>query len=110
MDFRSGIRNFTIQQQEGIVNGRAQGRTLLELGKKINIPESEISKFWKRWVDQEGVTKVPKLGRPRSTSRLFNKNVLRLSRVNTRLTAVDIALELCDPPNPLFVLSGVVFK
>ncbi|GBM10292.1 hypothetical protein AVEN_50010-1 [Araneus ventricosus] len=110
MGFRHGIRNFTIQQQEAIVNGRAQGRTLLELGKQFNIYESGISKFLKRLVDQGGVPKVPKSGRPRSTSRLFDRNVLRLSRANPRLTAVDIAREHFDPQNPLFVLSGVGFK
>ncbi|GBM19085.1 hypothetical protein AVEN_236911-1 [Araneus ventricosus] len=114
MDFRRGIGNLTIQQQEAIVNGRAQVRTLLELGKQFNISESGISKFLKRWIDQGGVPKVPKSGRPRSTSHLFDRNVLRLSRGNTCLTAVDIARELCGPPpqtqNPLFVLSGVGFK
>ncbi|GBO06025.1 hypothetical protein AVEN_210542-1 [Araneus ventricosus] len=54
MGFRRGIRNLTIQQQKAIVNGRAQGRTLLELGKQFNISESGISKFLKRWVDQGG--------------------------------------------------------
>ncbi|GBM12713.1 Transposable element Tcb1 transposase [Araneus ventricosus] len=100
MGFRRGIRNLTIQQQEAIVNGRAQGRALFELGKQFNTSESGISKFLKRWVDQGGVPKVPKSRRPRSTSRLFDRNVLRLSCVNPRLTAVDIARELCDPPNP----------
>ncbi|GBN14970.1 hypothetical protein AVEN_210890-1 [Araneus ventricosus] len=97
MGFRSGIRNVTIQKQGAIVNGRDQGRTLLELGKQFNISESGISKFLKRWVDQGGVPKVPKSGCHRSTSRLFDRNVLRLSRVNPLLTAVDITRELCDP-------------
>ncbi|GBN48347.1 hypothetical protein AVEN_259018-1 [Araneus ventricosus] len=69
MGFRPGIRNLTIQQQEAIVTGRAQGRTFLELGKQFNISENVISKFLKRWVDQGEVRKVPKSGRPRSTSR-----------------------------------------
>ncbi|GBO11047.1 Transposable element Tc1 transposase [Araneus ventricosus] len=43
---------------------------------------------------------VPKSGRPRSTSRLSYRNVLRLSGVNHHLKAVDIALKLCDPQNP----------
>ncbi|GBM93737.1 hypothetical protein AVEN_163471-1 [Araneus ventricosus] len=110
MDFRRGISNLTIQRQEAIVNGCAQGRTLLELGKQFNISESGISKLLQIWIDQGGVPKVPKSGRPRSTSRFFDRNVLRLSRVNPRLTAVDIARELCDPQNPLFVLSVVGFK
>ncbi|GBM69563.1 hypothetical protein AVEN_219195-1 [Araneus ventricosus] len=69
MDFLHGIRNLTIQQQKAIVNGRAQGRTFLELGKQFNISESGISKFLRRWIDQEGVRKAPKSRRPRSTSR-----------------------------------------
>ncbi|GBM80411.1 Transposable element Tcb1 transposase [Araneus ventricosus] len=100
MGFRPGIRNLTIQQQEAIVNECAEGWTLLELGKQFNISESGISKFLKRWPDKGGVPEVPKSGRPRSTSHLFDRNVLRLSRVNTRLTAVDIARELCDLQNP----------
>ncbi|GBN48395.1 hypothetical protein AVEN_146578-1 [Araneus ventricosus] len=100
MGFRRGLRNLTIQQQKAIVNGLAQGWTLLEFGKQFNISENGISKFWKRWIDQGGVPKVVKSGRPRSTSHLFDRNVLRLSRVNPRLTAVDIARELCDPQNP----------
>ncbi|GBN78847.1 hypothetical protein AVEN_200165-1 [Araneus ventricosus] len=110
MGFRLGIRNLTIQQQEAIVNGHAHGRTLLELGKQFNISESGISKFLKRWVDQGRMPKVHKFGRLRSSSRLFDRSVLRLSRVNPHLTAVDIASELCDPQSPLFVLSGVGFK
>ncbi|GBN41455.1 hypothetical protein AVEN_175232-1 [Araneus ventricosus] len=97
MGFRRCIRNLTIQKQESIVNGRTQGRTLLELGKQFNISESGISKFLKRWVDQGGVPKVPKSGRPRYTSRLFDRNVLHLSRVNPRLTAVDTARERLTP-------------
>ncbi|GBO04398.1 hypothetical protein AVEN_96342-1 [Araneus ventricosus] len=100
MGFRRDIGNLTIQKQEVIVNGRSQGRTPLELGKQFNISDSGISKFLKRWIDQGGVPKFRKSGRPRSTSRLFGRNVLRLSRVNTCLTAVDIARERCDPPNP----------
>ncbi|GBM13329.1 hypothetical protein AVEN_226307-1 [Araneus ventricosus] len=96
MSFRRGFC-LTIQQQEAIVNGRAEGRTLLELGKQFNISESGISKFFKRWVDQGGVPKVPKSERPRSTSCLFDRSVLRLLHVNPLLTAVDIALELCYP-------------
>ncbi|GBN17815.1 hypothetical protein AVEN_177474-1 [Araneus ventricosus] len=48
---------------EAIVNGRAQGRTLHELGKQFNISESGMLKFLKIWVDKEGVPKVPKSGR-----------------------------------------------
>ncbi|GBM38753.1 hypothetical protein AVEN_266710-1, partial [Araneus ventricosus] len=92
-----------------IVNGRAQGQTILGLRKQSNISESGISKFLQVWVDQGGVPKVPKPGSPHSTSRLFDRNALRQS-ANPRLTAVDIARELCDPQNPLFVLSGVGFK
>ncbi|GBM41901.1 hypothetical protein AVEN_13620-1 [Araneus ventricosus] len=95
MGFRHGIRNLTIQQQEAIVNGRAQGRTSLELGTQFNISENGISKFLKRWVDQGGVRKVP------SPDALVLRLVFRherlcLSRVKT---AVDIAREICDPPN-----------
>ncbi|GBM93434.1 Transposable element Tc1 transposase [Araneus ventricosus] len=79
---------------------RAQGQTLLELGKQFNISESGIYKFLKRWIDQGGVPKVPKSETPRYTSRIFDRNVLRLSRVNPHLMAVDIARKLCDPPNP----------
>ncbi|GBO00317.1 hypothetical protein AVEN_105571-1 [Araneus ventricosus] len=75
MGFRRGIANLTIQQQEAIINGRAQGRTLLELGRQFNISKCGASKFLKRWIDQGGVPKVPKSGRPRSTSRLFDRNV-----------------------------------
>ncbi|GBM74234.1 Transposable element Tcb1 transposase [Araneus ventricosus] len=67
---------------------------------QFNITESRVSKFLKRWVDQGGVPKVPKSARPRSTSRLIDRNILRPSRVNPLLTAVDIPRELCDPPKP----------
>ncbi|GBN22280.1 hypothetical protein AVEN_108547-1 [Araneus ventricosus] len=101
MGFRHGVRNLTIQQQETIVIGRARGQTLFELEKQFNISESGISKFLKRWTDQGGVPKVPKSGSPRSTSRLFDRSILRLSRVNPSLTAVNIESEHCDPnPKP----------
>ncbi|GBL88511.1 hypothetical protein AVEN_159097-1 [Araneus ventricosus] len=99
MGFRRDIRNLTIQQQEAIVNGRAQSRTLLVLGKQFNISESGISKFLKKWVDQVGVPRVPKSGGPHSTSHPLDRNVLRLTCVNPHLTAVDIAREFCDPQN-----------
>ncbi|GBO27666.1 Transposable element Tcb1 transposase [Araneus ventricosus] len=91
-----GIRDLTIQQQEAIVNVRA----LLELRKQFNILESGMSKFLKRWVEQGGVPKVHKSGCPHYTSCLFDRKVFRLSRVNPRLTAVDIARDLCDAQNP----------
>ncbi|GBN66239.1 Transposable element Tcb1 transposase [Araneus ventricosus] len=100
MGFRRGIHNLTIQKQEAIVNGRAQGRTHLELWKQFNISESGISKLLNMWVDQGGLPKAPKTGRSRSTSRLFDRNVSLLSLVNPHLTAVDSARELCDPKNP----------
>ncbi|GBM71753.1 Transposable element Tcb1 transposase [Araneus ventricosus] len=51
MGFRRGTHNLNIQQQETIVNGRAEGRTHLELWKQFNISESGISKFLNTWVD-----------------------------------------------------------
>lgn len=97
-----GSRDLDERQQKAIINGRRQGYTHEELARQFCVTKSTITKFLKRWSVQEDYVKKPRSGRPRITNILVDRNIVRTSRNNPRLTASDIAREIWSPnePNP----------
>lgn len=89
-----GSKNIGKEQQKAIVRGRQQGMTHEQLSRQFGVGKSTITKFLSRWQVQGDVQKKKNSGRPRVTSKLVDRNIVRLSRDNPRLTAVDITREL----------------
>jgi len=89
-----GARDINEQQQKAIIEGRKQGRTHEQLAQQFSVSKSTITKFLKRWKIQGGYVKKKKTGRPRCTTSVVDRNILRTSRCNPRLTAPDIMKEV----------------
>lgn len=92
-----GVRDLNKQQQKAIIEGRKQGRTHKKLAQQFGISKSAVTKLLKRWKVQGGYVEKKKTGRPRCTSTVVDRNILRKSRSNPRLTASDIAREIFTP-------------
>ena len=92
-----GARDLNEQQQKAIIEGGKQGRTHKELVQQFGISKSTVTKLLKRWKVQGGCIKKKKTGRPRCTTHVVDRNILRKSRSNPRLTASDIAREILTP-------------
>ncbi|XP_011144066.2 uncharacterized protein LOC105185907 [Harpegnathos saltator] len=92
-----GVRNVDERQRKAIVEGRKQGRTHRELAQQCGISKSAVTKLLKRLKVQEGSINKKTRGRPRCTTSLVDRNILRTSRSNPHLTAPDIAKEILTP-------------
>lgn len=92
-----GVRNVDEWQQKAIVECRKQGRTHEELAQPFGISKSAVTKLLKRLKVQEGSINKKTRGRPRCTTSLVDRNILRTSRSNPHLTAPNIAKEILTP-------------
>jgi len=91
---KTRARDINEQQQKAIIEGRKQGRTHEQLAQQFGVSKSTITKFLKRWKIQGGYVKKMKTGRPRCTTSVVDRNILRTARSNPRLTAPDIMKEI----------------
>ena len=96
------IRYLSELEREAIIKGRERGRTQAELSEQFGVSQSTISNTLKRHRVGGTLATAAKTGRPKVTSSLTDRNILRLSRDDPRLTAIDIAKEVATPggPNP----------
>ncbi|KIH56133.1 transposase [Ancylostoma duodenale] len=88
-----GSRNLSEMEQKAIVEGHHQGRTHRELAEQFKVSRPTLSKFLKRWTLQGGFLHKKSPGRPRITDSSMDRNIIRMSRSNPRLTSSDIARE-----------------
>lgn len=93
--------------QKAILRGRQQGYTHAALAKQFSISTSAVTKVLQRISNQGGVLIKKSSGRPRITSKLTDRNILRISRSNPRLTAVDILREIHIEENPKLSIRTV---
>lgn len=102
MPRKKGASNLAEAQQRAIVAGHRQGRTHKQLSILFNVSRRTIGCLLKRWRDQGGYVHKKSPGRPRITTSVMDRNIIRTSRTNPRLTATDIAKEIATPgvPNP----------
>lgn len=89
-----GNKNLTVAIQEAIVIGYKNGLTQSTLAKQFQLHQSTISKVLKREKLHGCVKKPNRPGRPRCTSHLVDRNILRISRDNPRFTASDVMREI----------------
>ncbi|RCN42745.1 hypothetical protein ANCCAN_11293 [Ancylostoma caninum] len=92
-----GSRNLSEMEQKAILEGQHQGRTHREVAEQFKVSRPKISKFLKRWTLQGGFLHKKSPGRPRITDSLMDRNIIRMSRNNPRLTSSDIAREISTP-------------
>ncbi|CAD6192271.1 unnamed protein product [Caenorhabditis auriculariae] len=97
----SGKKDLTDNDKRAIVVGRQNGLTMMTLAGMFGVTEACISQFLKRWKAQDGSTKSQHTGRPRVTDRNDDRNILKTSRTDPRLTAPAIRREVClNSPSP----------
>ncbi|CAD6193756.1 unnamed protein product [Caenorhabditis auriculariae] len=97
----SGKKNLTDNDKRAIVVGRQNGLTMMTLAGMFGVTEACISQSLKRWKAQDGSTKSQRTRRPRVTDRNDDRNILKTSRTNPRLTAPAIRREVfSNSPSP----------
>ncbi|CAD6191569.1 unnamed protein product [Caenorhabditis auriculariae] len=97
----SGKKDLTDNDKRAIVVGRQNGLTMMTLAGMFGVTEACISQFLKRWKAQDGSTKSQRTGRPRVTDLNDDRNILKTSRTNPRLTAPVIRREVfLNSPSP----------
>jgi transposase len=89
-----GARDINEREQKAIIEGRKQGRTHEQLAQQFGISKSAVIKFLKHWKTQGDYIKKKKTGRPRCTTSIIDRNILRTARSNPRLTAPEILKEI----------------
>ncbi|CAD6197481.1 unnamed protein product [Caenorhabditis auriculariae] len=96
-----GNKNLTDNDKRAIVVGRQNGLTMMTLAGMFGVTEAGISQFLKRQKAQDGSTNSQRTGRPRVTDRNDDRNILKTSRTNPRLTAPAIRREVfLNSPSP----------
>ncbi|CAD6192272.1 unnamed protein product [Caenorhabditis auriculariae] len=94
-------KDLTDNDKRAIVVGRQNGLTMMTLAGMFGVTEAGISQFLKRWKAQDGSTKSQHTGRPRVTDRNDDRNILKTSRTDPRLTVLAIRREVClNSPSP----------
>ncbi|CAD6196665.1 unnamed protein product [Caenorhabditis auriculariae] len=74
---------------------------MMTLAGMFGVTEAVISQFLKRQKAQDGSTNSQRTGRPRVTDRNDDRNILKTSRTNPRLTAPAIRREVfLNSPSP----------
>ncbi|CAD6199101.1 unnamed protein product [Caenorhabditis auriculariae] len=96
-----GNKNLTDNDKRAIVVGRQNGLTMMTLAGMFGVTKAGISQFLKRQKAQDGSTNSQRTGRTRVTDRNDDRNILKTSRTNPRLTAPAIRREVfLNSPSP----------
>ncbi|CAD6199669.1 unnamed protein product [Caenorhabditis auriculariae] len=94
-------KNLTDNDKRAIVVGRQNELTMMTLAGIFGVTEAGISQFLKRWKAQDGTIKSQRTERPRFIDRNGDRNILKTSRTNPRLTVPAIRREVClNSPSP----------
>uniref|UniRef100_A0A8R1IFH8 HTH_Tnp_Tc3_2 domain-containing protein n=1 Tax=Caenorhabditis japonica TaxID=281687 RepID=A0A8R1IFH8_CAEJA len=88
--------NLTTNQRFAIARGREQGRTLRQLAEQFKVDRSTFGKFLKRWRAQNGQPGKRRHSRAPVTNHQTDRNIVRASRSNPRLSAPEV-LDLVSP-------------
>ena len=89
-----GSKDVGLDVCSAIVKGRKEGRTLESLARQFSRPISTIHAILDRNRTHGGVTKLARPGRPRCTTQRVDKAIIRMSKLNPSLSAVDIKREI----------------
>ncbi|CAD6192085.1 unnamed protein product [Caenorhabditis auriculariae] len=94
-------KDLTDNDKRAIVVGRQNGLTMMSLAGMFGGTEACISQFLKRQKAQDGSTKSQRTGRSRVTDGNDDRNILKTSRTDPRLSVPAIRREVClNSPSP----------
>uniref|UniRef100_A0A8R1DZK9 BHLH domain-containing protein n=1 Tax=Caenorhabditis japonica TaxID=281687 RepID=A0A8R1DZK9_CAEJA len=85
-----GKVNLTTNQRFAIARGREQGRTLRQLAEQFKVDRSTFGKFLKRWTAQNRQPGKRRRSRAPVTNHQTDRNIVRASRSNPRLSAPEV--------------------
>uniref|UniRef100_A0A8R1IZD0 HTH_Tnp_Tc3_2 domain-containing protein n=1 Tax=Caenorhabditis japonica TaxID=281687 RepID=A0A8R1IZD0_CAEJA len=96
-----GKVNLTTNQRFAIARGREQGRTLRQLAEQFKVDRSTFGKFLKRWRAQNGQPGKRRHSRAPVTNHQTDRNIVRASRSNTRLSAPEVLDQVSPRGSPV---------
>uniref|UniRef100_A0A8R1ENN4 HTH_Tnp_Tc3_2 domain-containing protein n=1 Tax=Caenorhabditis japonica TaxID=281687 RepID=A0A8R1ENN4_CAEJA len=96
-----GKVNLTTNQRFAIARGREQGRTLRQLAEQFKVDRSTFGKFLKRWRAQNGQPGKRRHSRAPVTNHQTDRNIVRASRSNPRLSAPEVLDQVSPRGSPV---------
>uniref|UniRef100_A0A7I4YQF3 DDE_3 domain-containing protein n=1 Tax=Haemonchus contortus TaxID=6289 RepID=A0A7I4YQF3_HAECO len=103
----TGIRNLRQDQVVAITRSLHAGLTSRQVSEIQGVTIRCIQRIWKKYKDTGSVEVKKHPGAARTTSRLVDRNIVRLARNDPRLTAAEILREISTPEGPNPSLSTV---
>ncbi|XGW22217.1 hypothetical protein V3C99_004875 [Haemonchus contortus] len=103
----TGIRNLRQDQVDAITRSLHAGLTSRQVSEIQGVTIRCIQRIWKKYKDTGSVEVKKHPGAARTTSRLVDRNIVRLARNDPRLTAAEILREISTPEGPNPSLSTV---
>uniref|UniRef100_A0A8R1EEZ2 HTH_Tnp_Tc3_2 domain-containing protein n=1 Tax=Caenorhabditis japonica TaxID=281687 RepID=A0A8R1EEZ2_CAEJA len=95
-----GKTTFTVDVRKSIVRGHEPGAHPKILETQFDCSSSQIYRILKNNRDDDGVVHRQSPGRPRTTSRDMDRNILRACREDPRRTSTDIHVSVTSPNDP----------
>uniref|UniRef100_A0A8R1EBX2 HTH_Tnp_Tc3_2 domain-containing protein n=1 Tax=Caenorhabditis japonica TaxID=281687 RepID=A0A8R1EBX2_CAEJA len=95
-----GKKTFTVDVRKSIVRGHEPGAHPKILATQFDCSSSQIYRILKNNRDDDGVVHRQSPGRPRTTSRDMDRNILRACREDPRRTSTDIHVSVTSPNDP----------
>uniref|UniRef100_A0A8R1E909 HTH_Tnp_Tc3_2 domain-containing protein n=1 Tax=Caenorhabditis japonica TaxID=281687 RepID=A0A8R1E909_CAEJA len=96
-----GKKTFTVDVRKSIVRGHELGAHPKILATQFGCSSSQIHRILKNNRVDDGVVHRQSPGRPRTTSRAMDRNILRAYREDPRCTSTDIQVSVTSPNEPM---------
>ncbi|EFO98085.1 hypothetical protein CRE_28003 [Caenorhabditis remanei] len=94
-------KNVTLAVQEAVIQGIQMRLKRKDLALQFNLAKSSITGIFQRYELRQGVVIRKSPGRPRKTNHLTDRNIVRTSRMNPRLSAGEVAALVDGPMTPV---------
>uniref|UniRef100_A0A8R1E616 Tc1-like transposase DDE domain-containing protein n=1 Tax=Caenorhabditis japonica TaxID=281687 RepID=A0A8R1E616_CAEJA len=95
-----GNKNLSKDVQEAIVRGRINRMTNKQPAQQFQVTVQAVGQVWKRYMINKQVVVAPHPGRPVSTTRNMDRNIVRSSREDPRRNSTDIFKAVNSPIEP----------
>nr|CDJ94577.1 Transposase domain containing protein [Haemonchus contortus] len=103
----SGIRNLRQDRIDAIIRSFHEGLTSRQVSEIQGVSVRCVQAIWRKYKDTGSVEVKKHPGAARMTSRLVDRNIVRLARNDPHLTAAEILREISTPEGPNPFLSTV---
>ncbi|EFO88517.1 hypothetical protein CRE_13032 [Caenorhabditis remanei] len=94
-------KNFPLSVKTAIFRGHLNGQSTKMLAAQFQCSPSGIRKLIKRCLDQNTFELAKHPARPRKTSHVMDRNIIRASREDPRMTSTDIQVVVTSPNEPV---------